>query len=88
MADKKRGVEVFSAGCSVCDDTAALVNKLACRSCDVVIHDMREPEAAARAKKYGVKSTPSVVVNGVLAACCTGEGVKEAALRAAGVGVA
>lgn len=87
MTDEKRKVEVFSAGCAVCDEAVAFVNTLACESCDVVVHDMRKPEAAAKAKQYGVKSVPAVVVNGVLAACCAGGGVDESALRAAGIGV-
>ncbi len=88
MMGNKRKVEVFSAGCVVCDEAVSLVNKLACESCDVVVHDMREPDAAAKAKQYGVKSVPAVAVNSVLAACCAGGGVEESALRAAGIGKA
>lgn len=88
MLDKKRKVEIFSAGCDVCHETVALVEKLACGSCDVVVCDMREPEVAAKAKRYGVRSLPAVAVNGVLAPCCAGKGVQEASLRAAGIGAA
>lgn len=88
MPKTKRKVEVFSAGCGLCDDAVALVNKLACGSCEVVVQDMRKPEAAAEAKRYGVKSVPAVVVNGALASCCAGGGIKESSLRAAGIGAA
>ena len=47
MTANKREVEVFSAGCGMCDETVALVQSLACGSCDVVVHDMHQPEAAA-----------------------------------------
>ncbi len=87
MTAKKRKVEVFSAGCGVCDETIALVQSLACGSCDVVIHDMHIPEVAAKAKRYGVRSAPAVVVNGKPAECCAGRGPEEHALRAAGIGV-
>ena len=87
MTANKRKVEVFSAGCGVCDETIALVQSLACGSCDVVVHDMHQPEAAAKAKRYGVHSVPAVVVNGKLAKCCSGRGPEETALRAAGIGV-
>jgi glutaredoxin 3 len=53
MTANKRKVEVFSAGCAVCDETVALVQSLACESCDVVVHDMHQPEVAATAKRFG-----------------------------------
>jgi glutaredoxin 3 len=31
----KRKVEVFSPGCAPCDETVALVRKMACSSCEV-----------------------------------------------------
>jgi hypothetical protein len=83
---ERRRVEIFSAGCAVCEETVALVSRLACSSCEVVIRDMAEPEVASRARQLGVRSVPAVVVDGRLAACCAGRGADEAALRAAGVG--
>jgi len=85
MTDKRK-VEVFSAGCSVCDDTIALVKQLACPSCDVTILDMKDKEVANRAKHLGIKSVPAVVVDGKLAECCAGRGPNEASLKAAGIG--
>ena len=85
---KKRTVEVFSAGCAVCEDTISLVRGLACSSCDVSVLDMKDPTVAARAKSVGVRSVPAVVIDGKLAACCAGGGPDEAALRAAGLGQA
>lgn len=83
----KRKIEVFSAGCPACEDAIALVNRVACPSCEVAVLDMRQPEVAARAKKYGIRSVPAVVIDGKLADCCAGRGVQEAPMRAAGVGV-
>jgi len=82
----KRSIEIFSAGCGVCDDTVQKVREIACDSCEVTVLDMRKPEVAARARELGVRSVPAVAVNGKLASCCAGRGVGEAALRAAGVG--
>ena len=78
-----RKIEVFSAGCAVCEDTIALVNRIACPSCEVEILDMRQPDVAAKAKRYGIRSVPAVVVNGRLADCCAGRGPDEGTLRAA-----
>ncbi len=83
----KRKIEIFSAGCSVCEDTVALVNAIVCPSCHVEVLDMREQPVAAKAKDYGIRAVPAVVVDGQLATCCTGAGPDEATLRAAGLGV-
>lgn len=81
-----RTVEVFSAGCGVCTETIEMVQRAACPSCDVTVLDMREPEVARRAKDLGIRSVPAVVIDGKLAECCSGRGVDEATLRAAGLG--
>jgi len=82
----KRNVEVFSAGCAVCEESIALVNRVACTSCEVTVLDMNEPAVAARAKQLGIRSVPAVAIDGMLADCCAGRGPDEAALRAAGLG--
>jgi len=81
-----RKIEVFSAGCSVCDDTVALINRIACASCEVLVLDMHEPMNAKKAGQYGIRSVPAVVVDGKLADCCAGRGPDEQTLRALGVG--
>ena len=85
MTDKRK-IEVFSAGCPVCDDTVKLVNNLACPSCEVNVLDMKTPQVAERAKTLGIRSVPAVVIDGKLADCCTGRGPDEATLKAAGLG--
>jgi hypothetical protein len=45
--------------------------------------DMHQDHVAARARQHGIRSVPSVVVDGHLAACCAGRGVDEAILRSA-----
>jgi hypothetical protein len=39
----KRTIEVFSAGCTLCEETIAMVRRLACPSCDVAVLDMHDP---------------------------------------------
>ena len=82
----KRKVEVFSAGCPACQDAIALVNSVACPSCEVTVLDMNDAKVASRAKALGVRSVPAVVIDGKLAGCCSGSGPDEATLRAAGLG--
>lgn len=82
----KRKIEVFSAGCPVCEETIALVNRLACSSCEVTVQSMNDPAVAARAKRLGIRSVPAVAIDGQLADCCRGRGPDEKTLRAAGLG--
>ncbi len=82
----KRKIEVFSAGCPVCEEAVERVRALTCPDCEVTVLDMNDPAVAARAQALGVRSVPAVAVDGDLASCCTGRGIDEAALRAAGVG--
>lgn len=84
----KRKVEVFSAGCAACNEVVEIVKRAACPSCEVVIHDMKDINIAKRAKSLGIRSVPSVVIDGKLADCCAGRGVDEQVLRAAGLGKA
>jgi glutaredoxin 3 len=81
----KRHVEVFTAGCPVCDPAVQLVQEMACPDCEVTIHDLRE-EGAQKVKQYGIKTVPAVVVDGRLAACCEHTGPDREQLRAAGIG--
>jgi glutaredoxin len=81
-----RTVEVFSAGCPACRDTIALVERLACPSCEVSVLDMNDVSVARRAKELGIRTVPAVVVDGELASCCRGVGPMEDDLRAAGIG--
>ncbi len=83
----KRRIELFSAGCPACEKTIKLVNDIACSSCEITVLDMHQPDAAAKAKAYGLRSVPAVAIDGKLASCCTGRGVDETMLRAGGLGV-
>ena len=82
----KRKVEIFSAGCAVCDELVERVRGMACPSCDVVVLDMKQPDVVKRAKELRVSSIPAVAIDGALADCCAGRGPDGAALRAAGLG--
>jgi glutaredoxin 3 len=81
-----RQIEIFSAGCPICEQTIQLINRVACPSCNVSILDMRDPQVASRAKSLDVRSVPAVVIDGTLADCCAGRGPDEQTLRAAGLG--
>lgn len=62
-----------------------LVKKLSCPSCDVKVYDLKK-EGMDVAKKYGVNSVPTVVVDGKIAECCVRGKPTEADLKMAGIG--
>ena len=82
----KRLIEVFSAGCSICDDSVERIRELACSSCEITVLDMQRSDVADRAKVLGIRSLPAVLIDGKLTDCCAGRGVDEADLKAAGLG--
>jgi len=82
----KRQVEIFSAGCPVCQETIDLVNEMACPSCEISILDMQDQTVAERARTLGVTSVPAVAIDGQLADCCAGHGVDKNSLPRSGIG--
>lgn len=84
MATRK--IEVFSAGCPLCEETIEMVNRLQCSSCEVEVVDMKDIRGATRARELDVRTVPAVAINGILAGCCAGRGPDEAILSGAGLG--
>ena len=82
MAQRKT-IEVFSAGCHTCREAVETVRRIVGADHDIEVLDMHQDHVAARARQHGIRSVPSVVVDGHLAACCAGRGVDEAILRSA-----
>jgi hypothetical protein len=50
---------------------------------EIEVLDMHQDHVAAAARQHGIRSVPSVVVDGQLAACCTARGVDEFILKSA-----
>lgn len=90
MATAKRRVDVFTAGCPLCEDTVKLMQSFACPPCVVQVYDLPEGYAtnACRDKprQYDINTVPAIVVNGVLLDCCRRQPITADALRAAGIG--
>ncbi len=78
--DSKRKVEVFSAGCALCEEVIDVVRREAGSSSEVIVHNMRDARALARAEELGIRSVPAVVVDGRLASRAGG-GVDIQALK-------
>lgn len=82
----QRTVEVFTAGCPVCDETVELIQRIACDSCQVEVLDLNDETIARRAEYLGIRSVPAIAIDGSLARCCAERGVSEESLRAEGIG--
>lgn len=83
----KRQIEIFVAGCPLCNETVRLVQELICPSCEILIYDLREgqgsPTYLEKAQQYGVNAVPAIAVNGSLV--LAGKPDREQ-LQAVGVG--
>ena len=86
MIEKTRRIEIFSAGCSLCEDVVKQVRDASCPSCDIQVLDMKAHDTRRRAAELGIGSVPAVVIDGKLADCCTGRSVDLSVLRSAGLG--
>lgn len=88
----KRQVEVFTAGCPVCEPVVKTVKEMACDSCELTIYNLVEQcedkVCIDKMKKYNITSLPAVTVNGQLLSCCQNNGVSKEELAAAGIGKA
>ena len=60
----KRKIEIFTAGCPLCQETVAAVKKaVAGCGCDVVEHNISS-RISSGAQRYGVKAVPTAVIDG------------------------
>lgn len=90
--NNKRKIELFTAGCAVCDPVVDLVKSMACSSCEVVIYNLSQlcdtKECLEKVKAYGIKALPAIAVDGKLLNCCQNKGVSIEELKNAGIGKA
>lgn len=86
----KRQIEIFTAGCPVCESTVKMVQELACENCEITIYDLvkqcDDKSCLSKIKEYGVQRIPAVAVNGRLLDCCKGNTITREALTEAGIG--
>jgi glutaredoxin 3 len=82
-----RKIEIFTAGCPVCDEQVAKIKEAACSSCEIEVLNVKESEEALKkGKSYNINSLPSVVIDGVLAQCCSNRGIDIDVLKSLGLG--
>lgn len=88
----KRKIELFTAGCTVCEPVVEMVKAMACSSCEVIIYNIAQPcdtkECLEKVKAYGIKALPAIAVDGKLLSCCQNKGISVDELKNAGIGQA
>ena len=77
----KRKIEVFSAGCALCQEVIDVVRREAGSSSQVTVQSMMDARVLRRAEELGIRSVPAVVIDGKLASCCAGRGVDIQVLK-------
>jgi hypothetical protein len=80
---KGRNIEVFTAGCYLCDETMEIVKEAKCEECTITEYKLsQECECGCieKSKEYGIKVVPTIVIDGKIAieGKPTVEQVKEA----------
>ena len=66
MADKRK-IEVFSAGCALCEEVIDVVRREAGSSFEVIVRNMKDARSLARAEELGIRSVPAVAIDDRLA---------------------
>jgi len=82
----KRHVEIFSAGCSFCQELVEKIQEIACDSCEIDVLDLHREENLEKARGFGINAAPAVAVDGEPVECCQNSGPDVEKLRAAGIG--
>lgn len=77
----KHKIEIFSAGCALCNQAVDLVKKIADKHCEVMVLDMHQEHVEHRAQLLDIQTVPTILVDGKIAPCCQGKGVDEDLLR-------
>ncbi len=64
-------IEIFTSGCYLCREAVEVVEKVKCSECTLTEYNLAEKCESeiclAKAKKYGIKATPTIVVDGRIA---------------------
>lgn len=86
----KKQIEIFTAGCPVCEPVVALVKETACENCEITIHNLSEKceskICVSKMEEYQIKRLPAIVVNGRLIGCCKNIEITKDDLVNAGIG--
>jgi hypothetical protein len=80
---KPKNIEVFTAGCYLCDETMQIVKDAKCEDCTITEYKLSKECGCGcidKSKEYGIKVVPTIVIDGkiVIEGKPTVEQVREA----------
>ena len=82
-------IEIFTAGCPVCEPVVALVEETASKNCEIIIYNLSVQDEnniyITKMEKYGVKRIPAIAVDGKLIGCCLNIEITKTDLVNAGI---
>ena len=83
----KKQIEIFTAGCPICEPVVQLVKDTASDNNKIIIHNlsMKTPNAIIGIKKYKIKHLPAIVIDGTLLSCCKNIKITKSNLLNAGL---
>ena len=70
----KNRIEIFTAGCPLCEETAKEVKNNFSEN-EIIIYNLYGQSDLRKSKSYGINKVPAVVVNGNLLNCCKNDKV-------------
>tara|TARA_R110000764_G_scaffold208988_1_gene294634 strand:+ start:321 stop:587 length:267 start_codon:yes stop_codon:yes gene_type:complete len=87
----KRQIEIFTAGCPVCEPVVQLVKETAGKDCEITLHNLSEQceskICVSKMKEYNITSLPAVAVNGRLLACYQNKNISGDELKNVAIGL-
>lgn len=69
-------IEVFSAGCPLCDETLQRVRSRVSNEDELIVQDLHTEAGRRRAASLGVARVPALAIDGSVAECCHMEPVR------------
>ncbi len=85
----KKQIEIFTAGCPVCEPVVQLVKETANNQHEITIHNLssqcESKICVQKMEEYGVKRLPAIAVNGQLIGCCKNVAITKEDLLNAGI---
>jgi hypothetical protein len=73
---KANKVEIYTAGCPLCDETVKEVKNIISED-EIIIYNLNKADDLNKARKYEINRVPAVVVNGRLLNCCKNNKVNK-----------
>lgn len=86
----KRTIELFTAGCLVCNPVVEMVTSIANKEYnEITVYDLvkqwETKECVTKVKDYGIKRLPSIAIDGKLMECCKSHAITKEDLINGGI---